>query len=112
MNYQIFPGLSQPKSELYFDLQSMIAANGGRIHLAEILECEWVKSYLPKQQYQKRFKVPRWSKLHEQVIIDNWGKVKSGQIYLLLRYCKTRNAVNQKIYYMRKVGKIPRDIKD
>lgn len=45
MTPQIFPGLPQPKSKLYFDLQGMIADNGWRVRLAEILECEMVKSY-------------------------------------------------------------------
>lgn len=36
----IFPGLKQPTSQLYFDLQAFIAANGGRLRLAEIIEGE------------------------------------------------------------------------
>lgn len=40
MTPQIFPGLKPPTSQLYFDLQAFIAANGGRLHLAEIIEFE------------------------------------------------------------------------
>lgn len=55
MRAEIFPGLGQAKSQLYFDLQAMIAKNGGRLHLANLLECEMVKSmlYYFKPKYQK-----------------------------------------------------------
>lgn len=106
MDYRIFTGLGEPKCQLFFDLQAMIAINGGRLHLAEILECEAVKSYLPKQEYKRLYKMPPWNEKHEQLIIDNWGKVKSSKIYLLFRYTKTKAAVNQKVYNMRKKGLI------
>lgn len=105
MNYQIFPGLGIPKSQLYFDLQAMIASNGGRLHLADVLESEMVRSYLPKKEYHRKFTMPPWSKEHEQRIIDNWGKVKSSKIYRLFNH-RTRSAVNQKIFNMRKKGLI------
>lgn len=46
-NPNIFPGLGQPKCQLYFDIQAMIAENGGRLKLADALESEMVKEYIP-----------------------------------------------------------------
>lgn len=44
MRAEIFPGLGQPKSQLFFDLQSFIAENGGRLRLAELLDIESMKN--------------------------------------------------------------------
>lgn len=106
MTPEIFVGLKPPKCQLHVDLKAMISANGGRLRMAEILEAEMVKEYLPKKEYKRKFTMPPWSKEHEQRVIDNWGKVKSRKMYLLFRYSRTKAAVNQKIYHMRKKGLI------
>ena len=58
MNPNVFPGLGQPTSQLYFDIQALIAENGGLACLAEKLECEWLKYYKApiKKPKQYRFK--------------------------------------------------------
>jgi|GEM_PF-4116893 len=91
MTPQIFPGLSTPKSKLYFDLQAMIAKNGGRLHLADRLECEMVKSYLPILR-TVCIKWEKWDKSETQILIDNYRVKTTKQLAVMVNrnYDETR----------------------
>jgi hypothetical protein len=69
MTPEIFPILGQPKSKLYFDLQAMIAVNGGRLKLAQILQIE---SHITpdRQPRQKRAYIPKLYKHYSNEEID------------------------------------------
>ena len=105
-NPHIFPGLKPPTSQLFFDLQAMIAVNGGRLRLAEMLECEMVK--MPTRQDCRIFNKPtvgakRWTPSESKLIteFDNEKIVKITG--------KTIEAVRQK--RLRYQGKIRRQFR-
>lgn len=67
MTPQIYQG-SQPKSQLFFDLQSFITENGGRLRLAEKLEIELIKCNRFKKRKIKHFK--HYSRQEDYLIIN------------------------------------------
>jgi hypothetical protein len=83
MTPYIFPGLKKPDPKLYFDLQAMIAENGGRIRLAEKLECEMVKSRIWFDS--REYNIPphgavRWSEDENNLFILGKSNVEIHQI--------------------------------
>lgn len=102
-NEYVFPGLGEPKCQLFFDLQAYIAYNGGRLHLAEILESEMVKEYLPKQPFPLNSFQPNWTKEEVEYIMDN-RNLRAVDIAEYLN--RTFPSVQQKIFKLLKHGKI------
>ena len=82
--YEVFPGL-KPTSQLYFDLQAMIAENGGRSHLADILESEMVKEYLPRK------------------VVGNYDEWSADELRLLIKLYPTTKDTEQMLYINRTI---------
>ena len=74
MTHLIFPGLSEPKTPLFFDIQAMVAENGGRLRLAEKLEAEWLKTYTYKPPKKER-KVFQYVKSENDFLIENFDNL-------------------------------------
>lgn len=68
-NPYIFAGLGQPKCQLYFDLQAMIAENGGRLRLAEILDSELTKTVWQRNKKIKHIK--HYLKWEDELVMSN-----------------------------------------
>lgn len=98
MTAEIFPGLPEPKSQLYFDLQAMIAENGGRNKFADTLEAEMVKPY----SYKYKNFHSRWSSEDINLLFENYHKY-SGE-YLAKLIGKPSTAVNAKIHVLLQRG--------
>lgn len=74
MKPEIFIGLGTPKSQLFFDIQAMIAKNGGRLKLADIIDAESVRAPTRKKLHQKRAFYNRfevWTKKEDAFIVAN-----------------------------------------
>lgn len=105
MTPEIFPGLKQPKSQLFFDLQAFIAENGGRLLLANKLECEQIKrgrySFCRPKHERKVF---HYRKEEDQFIIDNFINMNLSEMaYKLDRsYTSTR----MRIFRLQQLGLI------
>lgn len=100
MSPYVFPGLPKPKSKLFFDLQAMIAENKGRLHLANVLECEAVKEYLPAYS-SKSGLAKKWELREIEYLRDN-RSMKNKQVAANLN--RTYESINQKIYDLIKAG--------
>ena len=68
----IYPGLPKPKSQLFFDIQAMIADNGGRFKLATEIENEWLNNY---HIHLKTKQNPYYSHLEIEYIKANYKEV-------------------------------------
>jgi len=105
MTAQIFPGLKQPDTPLFKALQDLINYNGGRLHLAERIECEWAKSYRfkpvkrePMTYYKK------WDSTKDAVIIEKYVNHTSVEIAAMLDV--TDASVQKRIIVLRQKNKI------
>lgn len=72
MTPYIFPGLKPPTGELFANIQLMIAENGGRLRLADMLESEMV--YQVRNKYAPRRQKPKttrtfWQQWEIQLIL-------------------------------------------
>jgi hypothetical protein len=105
MTPQIFPGLSEPKTQLFFDIQAFIAVNGGRLRLANMIECEQIKktrySFCKPKHERKIF---HYRKEDDQFIIDNFKDMNLYDISLKLdrSYTSTR----MRIYRLQQTGMV------
>lgn len=98
MNYQAYPGLPHLKTQLFFDLQAFIAVNGGRLHLAQVLECEMVRE--PKRHSIYPIRYDFYSNFELGFIIDNYKKISHPKIAAALN--RPLYGINDKIYRLRK----------
>lgn len=101
INDKIFPGLSQPKTPLFFDIQAMIAENGGRLRLAEKLEAEWLKTYTYKPPKKER-KVFQYIKSENDFLIENYQKSECREMAVKLG--RSVFSVRARIFVMRTKG--------
>jgi len=102
MTPQIYPGLSTPKSKLYFDLQAMIAKNGGRLHLADRLECEMVKT--PKRKTTPKIGWgKKWSITEIDTLIFN-KDLRAFDICILLDKKRSLSAIELKRWWLNQKG--------
>lgn len=101
MTPYIFPGLKPPTSQLFFDLQAMIAKNGGRIKLAQIIENE---------KKANRFTAPllyretdSYSPDELRFLIENYRKI---SIIKISQHLKKRSyrGLSTKIFRLKKQG--------
>jgi len=102
INPYIFAGLKEPKCQLFFDLQAYIAYNGGRLHLANILECEMVKEYLPKRHYED---TQPWSNDEIELLIDNY--LNTTETYQMTILNRSLNAIRSMTRVLHLNKKLP-----
>jgi len=102
MNAYIFPGL-KPTSQLYFDLQAMIAENGGRLKFADALESEMVKKYLPRKVVGN---YDEWSADELRLLIKLYPTTKDTE--QMLHINRTIYAIRSKTHELQMLGIIKR----
>jgi hypothetical protein len=101
MTPYIFPGLKQPTSQLFFDLQAMIAENGGRLRLANTLENEAVSFFSPRLS-SVTFHHPCWHERDLVFLLSNYEKMSVTK--LMFTISKSRTAIASKILKLQKTG--------
>lgn len=100
MTPQIYPGLSQPKSQLFFDIQGLIVKNGGRLRLADIIESENTKMNFRRPV--RRMRIIDYTAKEIEFIINNYCKITSLDISFKLN--KPLRGVRAKINRLQKLG--------
>lgn len=104
MNPQIFIGLGTPKSQLYFDIQAMIAKNGGRLRLADRLEAEL--NYAPCGLLHSGCKSPySWTNYEINYIKFNYENMSCKEIANELG--RPFKEILYKIYDLQKNAELP-----
>lgn len=101
MTPQIFPGLKPPTSKLFFDLQAMIAKNGGRRRLAEKLEAEIVKEPFKKPNYTA-IRGNRWTDGEIEFILSTYHLLTSFEISTKIN--RREHAIEAKLCRLRRDG--------
>lgn len=101
----VFPGLNKPDTPLFKALQSIIDYNGGRLHLANLIENEWAKSYRfkavkrePMTHYRK------WDVKQDSIIIEQYVNHTSLEIAAMIDV--TDASVQKRILVLRSLNKI------
>lgn len=107
MKPEIFIGLGTPKSQLFFDIQALIAENKGRIRLAETLENEWLKGH-KKIKHQRRIKyIKYFYRAYEIIFIkENYANMNCRIIAFYLS--RSYASIRVKIYKMQQNGELAR----
>lgn len=91
MTPYIFPGLKPPTSKLAADIHAMINSSGGRLRLADILECEMVKTY----HTNTRIFTGLWSNTETELLIDSYKKTDINGLMMLIN--RSKFSINSKI---------------
>ncbi len=102
-NPNIFVGLGQPKCQLFFDLQAMIADNGGRLKLADMLEAEMVRSYTKAKTVRPDLTV--WRKNEIDFILNNYSALSALSISEIID--RSVFSVRWKIHELTESGDLP-----
>lgn len=103
MTAQIFCGLGTPKSQLYFDIQALIAKNGGRLKLAGILETELVKPFTPPRDHF-RHDLVKYTRTEINFLKDNYYKMEAKAIAAHLE--RSLGSLRDKIWQLQKTGQL------
>ena len=112
MKAEIFPGLKAPTTNLYYDLQAMIAKNGGRLRLANMIEEEWRKGFRTKHQLQNTNRVHKvhYTAHENRFIVENYNKMSAHDIAVKLN--RTTRAITQHVLFLREQGcDVVKDVK-
>lgn len=104
MTANIFPGLSEPKSKLYFDLQAMIAKEGGRLRLAEKIEAEQSHIFNRNRKRGNNLDVVLYTQQEINFIKANYDILTCNEIALELG--RKYNGIKDKIWQLQRNGEL------
>lgn len=90
----IYPGLPTPTSKLFHDLQAMIAVNGGRLRLADMIESEVIKPFSYKYKNYKGL----WHNDEIELLRANYHSQPIGKLILIID--RSSYAISNKILRM------------
>jgi len=103
MNPYLQIGINSKNTPLYKSLTELINKHGGRQKLADALEAEMVKLYLPRVPSKGCTRPDGWTKEEDQLIYDNF---KAMELPELAKIITTRSihGINRRIYKLQQMG--------
>ena len=102
MTPYIFPGLKPPTSKFSDTINEFVAENGGRLHLADRLESELVKLYLPNYSTINHASQKKWTDGEIKFLLNYYKTTKTADIPVKMN--RSISSINAKLMRLRRDG--------